>query len=109
MDEKRTAIGNSFVLNFDSIDEIAVRNARLTLLNYPKDYDQTYLAKIGEVTAEGVREVAQKRWDPSKFVIVVVGNSAAYANLQKAMGTAKSGVGRFGLNKLRFESAILEP
>ena len=107
MEEKKTAIQNSFVLNFDSIDEIAVRNARLKLLEYPADYDQTYLAKINGVDAPAVMEVAQKRWDPKKFVVVVVGNKTAYESLQKALAAKKGEVGAFELHKLGFESAIV--
>lgn len=107
MEEKTTAIENSFVLNFDSIDDIAVRNARLKLLDYPADYDQTYLTKVQEVTPEGVQEVAQKRWDPSSFVIVVVGNKTAYERLEKALQDKNNPLSSFGLSKLRFESAIV--
>jgi zinc protease len=107
MEEKTTAIENSFVLNFDSIDDIAVRNARLKLLGYPADYDQTYLTKVQEVTPEGVQEVAQKRWDPSSFVIVVVGNKTAYERLEKALQDKNNPLSSFGLSKLRFESAIV--
>lgn len=107
MGEKKTAVRNSYVLNFDSIDEIAVRNARLKLLEYPSDYDQTYLEKIGGVSKNAVQEVAQKRWDPSTFVFVVVGNDAAYASLQKAMAERTSALHRFDLVKMRFESALV--
>jgi zinc protease len=105
--EKRTAVQNSYVLNFDSVDEIAVRNARLKLLKYPIDYDQTYLAKIKAVSPEEVRQVAQKRWDASQFVVVVVGNEQAYQNVQRAMDAHSGALGAFGLTKLSFESAIV--
>jgi zinc protease len=107
MEEKKTAIQNSFVLNFDSIDEIAVRNARLKLLEYPVDYDQTYLAKVNGVTPEQVMEVAQKRWDSKSLVVVVVGNKTAYDALESALRAKGSHLGAFELNKLRFESSIV--
>lgn len=107
MSEKKTAVRNSYVLNFDSIDEIAVRNARLKLLDYPVDYDQTYLEKITSVSPEAVQEVAKKRWDRSKFIFVVVGNEAAYANLQKAMAERSHALHGFDLVKMRFESALV--
>ena len=109
LEEKKTAIQNSFVLNFDSVDEIAVRNARLKLLEYPADYDQTYLSKINGVAPDSVMEVAQKRWDPKTFVIVVVGNRTAFDSLQKVLAARKGQVGAFDLHKLGFESAILMP
>ena len=107
MEEKKTAVQNSFVLNFDSVDEIAVRNARLKLLEYPTDYDQTYLSKINAVSPEAVMEVAQRRWDSKSLVVVVVGNKAAYEALEKALKDGNSHLGAFGLTKLRFESAIV--
>ena len=107
MEEKKTAIQNSFVLNFDSIDEIAVRNARLKLLEYPTDYDQTYLTKVHGVTPEEVMEVARKRWDSKSLVVVVVGNKTAYEALEAALKAKGSSLGMFELNKLRFESSIV--
>jgi len=109
MEEKKTAIQNSFVLNFDSIDDIAVRNARLKLLEYPADYDQTYLTKVGGVTPTAVQEVAQKRWDPKNFVIVVVGNETAYNRLERALAEKNTPLSRLNIRKLRFESAIVVP
>ena len=109
MEEKKTAIQNSFVLNFDSIDDIAVRNARLKLLEYPADYDQTYLTKVAGVTPNGVQEVAQNRWDSKKFVIVVVGNETAYQRLERAMADKNGLLSALTLRKLRFESAIVMP
>jgi zinc protease len=109
MEEKRTAIQNSFVLNFDSIDDIAVRNARLTLLDYPADYDQTYLTKVAGVTPIAVQEVAQNRWDPRNFVIVVVGNGTAYQRLESALADKSNPLSSFALSKLRFESAVVQP
>ncbi len=109
MEEKKTAIQNSFVLNFDSIDDIAVRNARLKLLEYPADYDQTYLSKVEKVTPISVQEVAQNRWDAKKFVIVVVGNETAYQRLERAMTDKNDPLDTLPLYKLRFESAIVVP
>jgi predicted Zn-dependent peptidase len=107
MDEKKTALRNSYILNFDSLDEIAIRRARLKLLRYPVDYDQTYLPKIGAVTPEEVRTVAQSRWDEGSFVMVVVGNEAAYKALEESLRKGDGWKKPFELKKLRFESAIV--
>ena len=107
MEEKKTALRNSYILNFDSLDEIAIRRARLKLLEYPADYDQTYLPKIGAVTPEDVRTVAQSRWDEGKFVVVVVGNEAAYKALESSLQKGDGWKIPFDLKKLRFESAIV--
>ena len=107
MAEKKTALANSYILNFDSTDDIAGRHAYLQLLNYPSDYDQTYLSKIQEVSPEAVEGVAQKRWNPEKFVIVVVGNEQAYRSLEQSLKDPAVWPYKFDLNKLRFESSIV--
>jgi len=105
--EKKAAIRNSFVFNFDTPADIAGRQARLELLKYPADYDQTYIPKIEAVSPQGVQQVAQTRWDPSQFVVVVVGNEGAYEALAKSMRAKTGPLGAFELNKLGFESAIV--
>ncbi len=105
--EKQAAIANSFVFNFDSIDDIAVRTAKLELLRYPRDYDETYLSRINAVGPEMVRTVARDRWDPKKFVVVVVGDESAYSTLQKATQNAASPLYRFDLEKLSFDHTLV--
>ncbi len=105
--EKQAAIANSFVFNFDSVDDIAVRAAKLELLQYPRDYDETYLAKIKAVGPEMVRTVARDRWEPKKFVVVVVGDESAYSTLQKATENAASPLYRFELQKLSFDHTLV--
>ncbi len=107
MQEKKAAIRNSYVFNFDSLDDIALRAAQLELLQYPADYDHTFLAKIGAVTPEQVREVASTRWSPESFIIVVVGNEAAYNALKRAAQESGSPLRSFALEKLGFDSAIV--
>jgi zinc protease len=107
MEEKKNALRNSYVLNFDSLDEIAIRRARLKLLEYPADYDKTYLPKIGVVTPEDVQQVAQSRWQEKSFVVVVVGNEAAYRALESSLRSGEGWKKPFELKRLRFESAIV--
>jgi len=105
--EKKAAIKNSFVFNFDTLDDIGSRTARLKLLQYPADYNETYLTKIEEVMPDGVQRVAQSRWDPSQFVVVVVGNEAAYANLEQMLPQLPPPFNKMQINKLRFENALV--
>jgi hypothetical protein len=51
--------------------------------------------------------VAQKRWNPEKFVIVVVGNEQAYRSLEQSLKDPAVWPYKFDLNKLRFESSIV--
>lgn len=105
--EKKSAIRNSYVFNFDSPEDIVARQARLELLKYPSNYDQTYLPKIEAVSPPEVSEVARNRWDPSTFVVVVVGNEKAYQGLAQQMKQGSGPLNSFELNKLRFESVIV--
>ena len=107
IEEKQAAIANSFVFNFDSVDDIAVRAAKLELLRYPRDYDETYLSKIKAVGPEMVRTVARDRWDPKKFVVVVVGDESAYSELKKATESATSPLYRFDVEKLSFNRTLV--
>lgn len=105
--ERKAAIANSYIFNFSSADEIAGRVARQELLQYPADYDQTYLPKIDSVTARAVSEVARNRWNSSKLLIVIVGNEEAYANLEAERARPNSPLGKFTLSKLRFNEALV--
>lgn len=83
LQETQDTISNSFVFRLDSSSELVRRYALLKLLNYPSDYDLTYLPRLRAVDTEGVLQVARSRWDLGKFVIVVVGNETAYNSLEK--------------------------
>jgi zinc protease len=110
LDEKKLAITNSYVFNFNSKDEVASRVASQELLEYPVDYDKTYLAKINSVQPADVTSVAAARWDPTKLVVVVVGNQQALAALEQERGKPGSRLSGFDLHKLGFdETASLPP
>lgn len=107
--EKKLAISNSYVFNFGSKDEIAGRLASHELLGYPADYDKTYLGKVEAVGPAEVQSVAASRWQPSQLVIVVVGNEASYAALEKERSNPTSRLAGFDLVKLGFSEAIDRP
>lgn len=107
--EKKKGIRNSFVFNFDSIDEVAVRTAKLELLSYPADYDQTYLAKIAAVEPADVMSVANQRWDASQFVVVVVGDESAYSTVEAATRNPQSPLYGRPLRRMGFESGPVVP
>ncbi len=107
LSERKAAIANSYIFNFSSADEIAGRVARQELLHYPADYDQTYLPKIESVTARAVSEVARNRWNPSKLLIVIVGNEQALANLEAERAKTDSPLRNLPLSKLRFNETVV--
>jgi zinc protease len=51
--------------------------------NLPKDYYQTYLAKLAAVTKDDILDVAQKYFNAKRCNIVVVGNSDILPSLMK--------------------------
>jgi zinc protease len=106
--ERKSAIKNSFVFNFDSADNVAGRMAKLRLLKYPEDYDATFLPKIEAVTPTDVMNVAKERWNHDKFVIVVIGNDKAYRELEALKGAPGQSptLQKFDLVKLSFDQAL---
>jgi zinc protease len=107
LSERKAAIRSSFVFNFDSSESVASRRARLQLLRYPSDYDQTYLTKIDSVTSEDLMQVAKERWDPRKFVVVIVGNGTAFEKITTAIAENRGPLAGFDLEKLSFDQALL--
>jgi len=106
LSERRASIKNSYVFNFESSDAVAGRTAKLELLHFPADYDQTYLTRIEGVTPREVSEVAKNRWDISKLVTVIVGNSSAYAAIEKQVAQEGSPIYGVAVSKLSFDQAI---
>ena len=98
LEQAKMAIQNSFIFKLDTTDDLIRRHALLRLLNYPADYDATYVSKVNALERQDIKEVANKYWDISKLVIVVVGNENAY-NLLKERATKEpdsfAGLGLF--------------
>lgn len=64
----------TFPLIFSTAGQIAGTFAQDEYTKRPADYWDTYRQRIAAVTADDVQRVAQKYLDPSKLVILVVGN-----------------------------------
>lgn len=80
-DELRTAkekVVNSFVFNFDRPQKTLSRLARYDYYGYPKDFLAQYQKAMAAVTKEDILRVAKQYIQPSKFVIVAVGNPASF-------------------------------
>lgn len=106
VDDRKRALINSFVFANKSPADIVGRRAGFLLQNYPLDYDKRFVSNVQKVAPEGIQRVARERWDPNKFVVVVVGDKAARESLQQSQ-FVREGVARLGkkggITELRFQ------
>lgn len=104
--EAKRSITNSFIFRFDTLDDALNRRALQEYLKYPSDYDSTYLPKIARLTPEAIRQTAERRWERSKFVIVVVGDDTAYASVRDALASGAPEVAGFTLREVSFDGKL---
>lgn len=69
---------NSFVFQFESSSQIAFQQMMLAFRGYAPDFLETFSDNIAKVTAEDVRNVAQKYLHPDALTIVTVGNQDSF-------------------------------
>ena len=103
----KRSIENSFVFEFDSIGAMLSRKVTQEIYGYPKNYDETYIDNIKSTNLNRVKEVANKRWDLSKLVVVVVGNTNAYNRVQEFVKDPSSILAGIPLKKVRFDEELL--
>ncbi len=93
----KSAVERSFVFKFAENEQIVNRAALLDILGYPKDFDQTYLARIEAVGPREVFDVA-KRWiRPDDLSIVIVGRV-------RASDLAREFSGTFNVYEVKFDT-----
>ena len=74
----KDSLTNSFVFQFDSSGQIAFQQMMLAFRGYAPDFLETFSDNIAKVTAEDVRQVAQKYLHPDALTIVTVGNKDSF-------------------------------
>ena len=74
----KDSLTNSFVFQFDSSSQIAFQQMMLAFRGYAPDFLETFSDNIAKVTAEDVRQVAQKYLHPDALTIVTVGNKDSF-------------------------------
>ncbi len=102
----KDAIESSYVFKFDRASDVVNRQAVLRMLNYPSDYDAHYLRNLRAVDLVAVNQVAMRYFDLSKFVIVVVGDEAAYNQLLEARSRRDSMLGALPLVRVSFDQVL---
>jgi zinc protease len=106
LNDIKRGIEDSFVFKFSSPEKIVERAALIQTIQYPADYDARHLPQVRSLTPEALRSVAQRRWDPRKIVIVVVGDETAYSALQEARKNEGSVLHRLPLIELTFDEKV---
>jgi len=67
---------NSFIFNFDSVDEILGRQMLYEYYGYPADFLQTSRDRIEEVTKADVARAAQNHLHPDRLLIMAVADQS---------------------------------
>ena len=70
----RAALTRGYPRNFETAEQISRAAAQLALYGLPDDYFSTFVAKVLAVTETDVTRVAEKHIDPSRLVVVIVGD-----------------------------------
>jgi zinc protease len=83
---KDTAL-NSFVFYFDTPGKTIIRLLTYEYYGYPKDFIFQYQKALQNVTREDVQRVARKYLDPSKFIVVAVGNPKDFGEPLDKLGS----------------------
>ena len=106
LEEAKRGIENSFIFKFDTLDNLVQRAALLSLLKYPKSYDDTYIPYLEAVTIDDLKTVGLKRWDLDKLIILVVGNEQAYQSLVRFKETGPDFIKRLPLREVTFDQKL---
>jgi len=89
MAKARSALVNRFVFRFETPQRVVNEQVRLEYYGYPKDYLETYIAKIEAVTKEDVYRVADKFVDLDEMILVVVGDKPKLEHPLSAFGKVR--------------------
>ncbi len=77
---------NSYVFNFDSVDEIVRRQIQYAYYGYPSDFLRKTRVEIEKVTRDDILRVAKKHLLPDKVHILVVGKPAEFDQPLSVLG-----------------------
>lgn len=106
VEDAKRAITNSYIFKFDTIDGLVQRAAVLSLLNYPKTYDDTYTRLIRELSGSAIQAVAQKRWNLPSLIVLVAGDDNAYRSLKQGIASGPAYLRELPIREVYFDEAL---
>ncbi|NDC39374.1 MAG: insulinase family protein [Proteobacteria bacterium] len=106
LNEMKRAISNSFIFRFETTEKGVSRRASQELLGYPKDYDETYLGKIGALDPSDIQGVARRRWDLDQLVVIVVGDETAYSAVERMLKSEDAILAAAPLTRVEFREQL---
>lgn len=86
LEEAKAAVLNSFVFNFDTPGKTLNRLLIYRYFGYPKNFIFEYQKAVEAVTADDVLRVSRKYLEPSKFVVIAVGNPQDFGQPLTTLG-----------------------
>lgn len=75
LQQAKEAIINSFIFAFDKNADVLGRYLWIEYYRMPKDYLETFRARIDAITLDQARAAAKKHLRPDRMVIIAVGNA----------------------------------
>jgi predicted Zn-dependent peptidase len=102
LDDAKQAFLNSFVFSFSSPAQIVNRQMSLEYYGLPADFLERFRANIEKVTVKALARVAKRHLDPSRLVILAVGDERTF---DKPLST----FGRVRTISIDQPTALLEP
>lgn len=106
--DAKDSITNSFVFRYDGTYELVKRAAVKDLLNYPKDFDQTYLPKIAKANEADLVNVANKYWQTDQLAIIIVGAKSVLENLKTEQAKGLPVLRGREIQELEFEEGLVK-
>jgi zinc protease len=86
LNSAKETVLNGFIFNFDTPSKTLNRLLSYRYFGYPDDFIFQYQKAVSQVTRADVLRVAKQYIDPSKFIIVLVGNPKNFATPLSTLG-----------------------
>ncbi len=86
VEEAKEASINSFVFSVDGTVNFMQAYLYYDFYDYPRDFLLTYRDNLAKVTREQVLQVAKKRLEPDRLVILVVGDDKSFDRPLRSLG-----------------------